>query len=216
MNNERTRCNDEVLQSTIEVLNSIIEALQDTVNNGKSLGESCRERNLLYKKVRSLVMGISSYNILINENLKEIELPEEDGYEKLYREIFNLSKSDNFSFPVDLKETIDIVIDNALTEREKKILSMRYALGEFEYDSTFEEIGKVFNVNKERIRQIVLKAIRKLRNPKRSKVIRDGIASYKEATRENEIIAEAAKEKRIAKMQEFKEQVKNGLITNGN
>jgi hypothetical protein len=88
MNNERTRCNDEVLQSTIEVLNSIIEALQDTISNGKSLGESCRERNLLYKKVRSLVMGISSYNILINENLKEIVLPEEDGYEKLYREIF--------------------------------------------------------------------------------------------------------------------------------
>jgi hypothetical protein len=93
---------------------------------------------------------------------------------------------------------------------------MRYALGEFEYDSTFEEIGKVFNVNKERIRQIVAKAIRKLRKPSKAKVIRDGIASYKEATRENEIIAEAAKEKRIAKMQEFKEQVKNGLITNGN
>ncbi len=69
----------------------------------------------------------------------------------------------------NLKEQIQLVL-NTLTEREAKILKMRFGIGDgSEY--TLEEVGKMFNVTRERIRQIEAKALRKLRHPSRSKLV---------------------------------------------
>ena len=59
-----------------------------------------------------------------------------------------------------------------LTERERKVLILRYGL-DGETPKTLEEVGKIFNVTRERIRQIEAKAIRKLHHPNRSKKLRD-------------------------------------------
>ncbi|MBO4626851.1 MAG: RNA polymerase sigma factor RpoD [Lachnospiraceae bacterium] len=59
-----------------------------------------------------------------------------------------------------------------LTERERKVLILRYGLNG-ETPKTLEEVGKIFNVTRERIRQIEAKAIRKLHHPNRSKKLRD-------------------------------------------
>ncbi len=68
---------------------------------------------------------------------------------------------------INLKEQTQEVL-NTLTEREAKILKMRFGVGDgSEY--TLEEVGKLFNVTRERIRQIEAKALRKLRHPSRSK-----------------------------------------------
>ena len=59
-----------------------------------------------------------------------------------------------------------------LTEREQKVLKLRFGL-EDGRPRTLEEVGKEFNVTRERIRQIEAKALRKLRHPSRSKKLKD-------------------------------------------
>ncbi|CAM4195550.1 RNA polymerase sigma factor RpoD [Erysipelothrix inopinata] len=70
-----------------------------------------------------------------------------------------------------LKEEINMVLEG-LTEREEKVLRLRFGL-EDGRTRTLEEVGKEFNVTRERIRQIEAKALRKLKHPTRSKRLRD-------------------------------------------
>ena len=63
---------------------------------------------------------------------------------------------------------------NTLTEREQQVLRMRFGLDDGEAH-TLEDVGKVFGVTRERIRQIEAKALRKLRHPSRGKKLRDFI-----------------------------------------
>ncbi len=72
---------------------------------------------------------------------------------------------------VMLKEHIDALLGD-LKERERQVIVLRFGL-EDGHPRTLEEVGKAFNVTRERIRQIEAKALRKLRNPVRSKRIRD-------------------------------------------
>lgn len=61
---------------------------------------------------------------------------------------------------------------DTLSDREKKVLMLRFGL-EDGRPRTLEEVGKEFNVTRERIRQIEAKALRKLRHPSRSKKLKD-------------------------------------------
>ena len=70
-----------------------------------------------------------------------------------------------------LKEQLDEVL-TSLTEREAKVLRLRFGL-EDGRPRTLEEVGKEFDVTRERIRQIEAKALRKLRHPSRSKKLKD-------------------------------------------
>ena len=70
-----------------------------------------------------------------------------------------------------LKEQLEDAL-NTLTEREKDVLKLRFGL-EDNKSKTLEEVGKIFGVTRERIRQIEAKALRKLRHPARSKKLRD-------------------------------------------
>lgn len=69
-----------------------------------------------------------------------------------------------------LAEQINLVLSD-LTPREEQVLRKRFGIGE-KSDHTLEEVGKLFNVTRERIRQIEAKALRKLRHPIRSQVLR--------------------------------------------
>jgi len=70
-----------------------------------------------------------------------------------------------------LKSQLMAVIET-LTPREQKVIRLRYGLDD-NHPRTLEEVGKEFNVTRERIRQIEAKALRKLRNPNRSKKLQD-------------------------------------------
>ncbi len=72
-----------------------------------------------------------------------------------------------------LKEQLLAVIET-LTPREQKVIRLRYGLDDA-HPRTLEEVGKEFNVTRERIRQIEAKALKKLRNPSRSKKLKDFI-----------------------------------------
>jgi RNA polymerase primary sigma factor len=61
---------------------------------------------------------------------------------------------------------------SSLTEREEKIIRMRFGIG-IGTEHTLEEVGKFFNLTRERIRQIEIKALKKLRHPARSKMLRE-------------------------------------------
>lgn len=70
-----------------------------------------------------------------------------------------------------LREQIDSAL-STLTEREQEVLTLRFGLDDGK-ERTLEEVGKIFNVTRERIRQIESKALLKLRHPERSKKLRD-------------------------------------------
>ena len=70
-----------------------------------------------------------------------------------------------------LKEEINAVL-NTLTPRERNVLELRYGLLDGE-ERTLEEVGKIFQVTRERVRQIEAKALRKLKHPSRSKQLKD-------------------------------------------
>lgn len=86
-------------------------------------------------------------------------------------------QDDNVPVPADaaaftlLKEQLEEVL-GTLTEREQKVLTLRFGL-EDGRARTLEEVGREFNVTRERIRQIEAKALRKLRHPSRSKKLKD-------------------------------------------
>ncbi|MHA1574087.1 MAG: sigma-70 family RNA polymerase sigma factor, partial [Alphaproteobacteria bacterium] len=74
-----------------------------------------------------------------------------------------------------LKDKINSVLDT-LTYREREIIKLRYGLGDG-YTYTLEEVGKMFNVTRERVRQIEAKAVRKLQHPVRSRQLESFIDS---------------------------------------
>ena len=93
------------------------------------------------------------------------------------KSVHNFIQDDNVPVPADaaaftlLKEQLEEVL-GTLTEREQKVLTLRFGL-EDGRARTLEEVGKEFNVTRERIRQIEAKALRKLRHPSRSRKLKD-------------------------------------------
>jgi RNA polymerase primary sigma factor len=88
----------------------------------------------------------------------------------------DLIEDQNTILPIDatiqsnLREATTLVLAS-LTPREERIVRMRFGLG-MNTDHTLEEVGQQFSVTRERIRQIEAKAIRKLKHPSRSRVLR--------------------------------------------
>lgn len=128
------------------------------------------------------VMGISEDKvreiIKIAQEPVSLETPigeEEDSH------LGDFIPDDDAPAPVDaaafmlLKEQLSEVLDT-LTYRERRVLSLRFGL-EDGRARTLEEVGKEFNVTRERIRQIEAKALRKLRHPSRSKKLKDFLES---------------------------------------
>src|SRR5210317_2314027 len=70
----------------------------------------------------------------------------------------------------ELKEVMSTVL-SSLTPREERVLRLRFGIN-LNKDYTLEEVGKIINVNRERVRQIEAKALRKLKHPSRSKELK--------------------------------------------
>ncbi|WP_373894302.1 RNA polymerase sigma factor RpoD [Virgibacillus sp. CBA3643] len=80
------------------------------------------------------------------------------------------SPSDQATY-ASLKEQLEAILDT-LTDREENVLRLRFGLDD-DHSRTLEEVGRVFDITRERIRQIESKALRKLRHPSRSKWLKD-------------------------------------------
>ena len=128
--------------------------------------EIAKEMDMPVERVRE-ILKISQEPVSLETPIGE----EEDSH------LGDFIQDDNVPVPAEaaaqtlLKEQLDEVLDT-LTEREQKVLRLRFGLDDGRA-RTLEEVGKEFDVTRERIRQIEAKALRKLRNPVRSKRIRD-------------------------------------------
>lgn len=153
----------------VETINKLVRVQRQLV---QELGrdpvpeEIAEEMNLDVEKVRE-IQKIAQEPVSLETPIGE----EEDSHLGDFipdEEI--LSPSDAATFTL-LKEQLDGVL-TTLTDREKKVLTLRFGLDDGRA-RTLEEVGKEFDVTRERIRQIEAKALRKLRHPSRSKKLKD-------------------------------------------
>ena len=134
--------------------------------NIKRLEEIAKEMDMPVERVRE-ILKISQEPVSLETPIGE----EEDSH------LGDFIQDDNVPVPADaaaftlLKEQLEEVL-GTLTEREQKVLTLRFGL-EDGRARTLEEVGKEFNVTRERIRQIEAKALRKLRHPSRSRKLKD-------------------------------------------
>ena len=153
----------------VETINKLIRVsrqLLQELGREPSPEEIADEMGISVERVRE-ILKISQEPVSLETPIGE----EEDSH------LGDFIQDDNVPVPADaasyamLKEELADVL-KSLTTREQKVLRLRFGLDDGQ-PRTLEEVGKVFNVTRERIRQIEAKAIRKLRHPTRSKKLRD-------------------------------------------
>lgn len=153
----------------VETINRQIRvARQLTVALGRepSNAEIAKEMGISEAKVRE-IQRIAQDTISLETPVGE----EEDSSLGTFLKDTNTATPEESATVSMLKEQLVAVL-GSLTPREQKVVMMRYGL-EDGHAKTLEEVGKEFNVTRERIRQIEAKALKKLRHPSRSKKLRD-------------------------------------------
>lgn len=152
----------ETINKTIRVSRQLLQSL----GHDPSAEEIAEEMDMPVDKVRE-ILKIAQEPVSLETPIGEEEdshlgdfIPDEDASEP--------SEAASFSL---LREQLEEVLDT-LTPREKKVLELRFGIVDGR-TRTLEEVGKEFNVTRERIRQIEAKALRKLRHPSRSKKLKD-------------------------------------------
>jgi RNA polymerase primary sigma factor len=153
----------------VETINKLIRVsrqLLQELGREPTPEEIAEEMNMPVDRVRE-ILKISQEPVSLETPIGE----EEDSH------LGDFIKDDNVPVPADaaaftlLKEQLEEVL-GTLTEREQKVLTLRFGLDDGRA-RTLEEVGKEFNVTRERIRQIEAKALRKLRHPSRSRKLKD-------------------------------------------
>ena len=153
----------------VETINKLIRVsrqLLQELGREPSPDEIAAEMNMPVERVRE-ILKISQEPVSLETPIGE----EEDSH------LGDFIQDDNVPVPADaaaftlLKEQLQEVLET-LTDREQKVLRLRFGLDDGRA-RTLEEVGKEFNVTRERIRQIEAKALRKLRHPSRSRKLKD-------------------------------------------
>ena len=153
----------------VETINKVIRVsrqLLQELGHDPSPEEISEEMNMPVDKVRE-ILKIAQEPVSLETPIGEEEdshlgdfIPDEDASEP----------SEAASFTLLKEQLVDVL--GTLTPREEKVLKLRFGI-EDGRTRTLEEVGKEFNVTRERIRQIEAKALRKLRHPSRSKKLKD-------------------------------------------
>ena len=153
----------------VETINKVKKASSQLLHvNGRepSADEIAEELEMPIDKVRE-IMRVAQEPVSMETPIGE----EEDSHLGDFIEDHEAPAPQEAASHTLLKETLGNVLDS-LTPREEKVLRLRFGL-EDGRSRTLEEVGKEFNVTRERIRQIEAKALRKLRHPSRSKKLKD-------------------------------------------
>ena len=153
----------------VETINKLIRVsrqLLQTLGRDPTAEEIAEEMGMDVERVREIIK--------ISQDPVSLETPigeEEDSHLGDFIEDQDAPAPAEAASFMLLKEQLEEVLDT-LTPREEKVLRLRFGL-EDGRARTLEEVGKVFGVTRERIRQIEAKALRKLRHPSRSKKLKD-------------------------------------------
>jgi len=152
----------------IETINKLVRASKKLVQEyGKepSPDEIAEEMELPVEKVRG-IMKIAQHPI-------SLQTPIGDSNDSHFGDFIEDKAAESPAMATGytlLKEQIESVL-KTLTAREQKVLTLRFGIGDGS-PRTLEEVGRVFNVTRERVRQIEAKALRKMRHPTRSRKLR--------------------------------------------
>jgi RNA polymerase primary sigma factor len=147
---------------TMSKLRNVAKRLMQETGREPSVRELATAAEISYEEAKR-VLKISKHPI-------SLDRPIGDSEDSFFGDFI---KDDNADNPVGvasqemLKDKIDRVL-NTLTYREREIIRLRYGIGDG-HTYTLEEVGKIFKVTRERVRQIEAKAIRKLQHPVRSR-----------------------------------------------
>ncbi len=153
----------------VETINKLIRVsrqLLQELGREPTPEEIADKMELPVDRVRE-IMKISQEPVSLETPIGE----EEDSHLGDFIEDSNVPSPSEAATQMLLHEQLDKVL-GTLTEREQRVLRLRFGLVDGKA-RTLEEVGKVFNVTRERIRQIEAKALRKLRHPSRSKQLKD-------------------------------------------
>ena len=147
---------------TMSKLRNISKALVQELGREPSI-EEIAERAVLSVSETRRVLKISRHPISLDRPVGESE----DSYFGDFIEDETAESPISAASQGMLKDKIEAVL-NTLTHREREIIKLRYGIGDG-YTYTLEEVGRIFNVTRERVRQIEAKAIRKLQHPVRAR-----------------------------------------------
>ena len=147
---------------TMSKLRNVSKRLLQEKGREPTIEETARAANISVEETRR-VMKISRHPISLDRPVGESE----DSYFGDFIEDEAAESPINAATQEMLKEKIDSVL-KTLTYREREIIKLRYGLGDG-YTYTLEEVGRIFKVTRERVRQIEAKAVRKLQHPVRSR-----------------------------------------------
>jgi RNA polymerase primary sigma factor len=159
----------------IETINKMIRisrALVQELGREPSPEEIAEQMDMPVDKVRQ-VMKVAQEPISLETPIGE----EDDSHLGDFIEDKVITNPAEAMISSNLREVTDEVL-KSLTPREEKVIKMRFGLGPNGNEHTLEEVGQHFAVTRERIRQIEVKALRKLRHPSRSKKLRAFFENY--------------------------------------
>ena len=151
---------------TINKLNRISRQMLQEMGREPSPEELAERMEMPEDKIRK-VLKIAKEPISMETPIGD----DEDSHLGDFIEDRNVTAPADSAVNAAIREVVEELLDNGLTAREAKVLRMRFGIG-MNTDHTLEEVGKQFDVTRERIRQIEAKALRKLRHPSRSERLR--------------------------------------------
>ncbi len=161
---------------TIRIPVHMIETINKIKKESRIILQETGKEPTAEELSKKLELPVDKVKDILEMNQDPISLETPVGSEE-DSELGDFVEDDKFLNPYDattrvlLKEQLDEVL-KTLNEREEKVLRYRYGLDDGS-PKTLEEVGKIFNVTRERIRQIEVKALRKLRHPSRRKKLED-------------------------------------------
>lgn len=190
MESNRTLLTNELLNQKIAIFKDIVICLEEIAKQPEKGGvpatSICLSHGVNFLVLRRLINFKEIDKIRIDSVIDHHDIEIKDNpFERLYRAIFGLSENDAINYPNDLEESTEYSLDAYLSTREADVLKYRFGL--YDYSKTLEEIGEMFNLSKSRVRQIEIKALRKLRGNKSSMIIKDGLNEYEKEKAEKEL-----------------------------
>jgi len=154
----------------------MVETINKTLRTSRMLLQELGREPTNEEIAKKMNMPVAKIDEILKTSRDPVSLDTPIGEEE-DSHLGDFIQDDNVPVPADaaaftlLKEQLVEVL-STLTDREQKVLRLRFGLDDGRA-RTLEEVGKEFNVTRERIRQIEAKALRKLRHPSRSRKLKD-------------------------------------------
>lgn len=161
---------------TIRIPVHMVETINRLIKTQRKLVQELGREPKPEEVAKIMSLPVSKVREIMNFALEPVSMEtpigdEDDSHLGDFLQDFNAKVPVNFAMDVLLHDQLIEVI-KSLTDREQKVILLRFGLEDGK-PRTLEEVGKVFGITRERIRQIEAKALRKLRNPSKTKRLKD-------------------------------------------